>query len=108
MDAVDLDPENDMDNPDTLLFARRLCDFDAGRLGADLDCNDDRGDDPAVAESLLSRIQFQAAAGETTYIFADSFTGQDGTATWQGEYTLTITRAAPPALDSAVASYNEA
>jgi hypothetical protein len=57
MDAVDENPDDDME-PDTLLWARRLCNFDRGALGADLDCNDDRRvnpDDP-MDRDLQSRI----------------------------------------------------
>jgi hypothetical protein len=108
MDVEDLTPDDAMDNADTVLFARRLCNYDAGTLGADLACNDDRFVNPEdqMDRDLLSRISFQADAGETTYIFADSYTGQDGGVAWRGEYTLNIVRAAPPVLDTALVSAN--
>jgi hypothetical protein len=85
-EAEDLDPEDDA-NPDTVLFARTLCNFDGGAAGQDLACNDDRGADGEM--DLMSQIEFQAEAGQTIFIFVDSFGRMDP---WRGPYVLNISR----------------
>ena len=60
MDADLVTTPNDVDNPDTLLFARRLCDFDAG------DASEQTSIVMMTAAMIpqfepVSRIQFQSA-----------------------------------------------
>ena len=90
LDAVDDNPDDEI-KPDTVLFARTLCNIDSE---PDLACNDDRSmGDPdgmqMMERDLLSRIEFQATAGQTIYLFADVY-GADPQ--WRGAYTMTITR----------------
>ena len=61
---------------DTLLYARSDCDSDA--RGAELACNDDY-------DGVLSGIEFVLEAGESAYVFVDSFGG--GTS---GPFTIRI------------------
>ena len=93
MDAEDANPD-DMERPDTVLWARALCDYTGGPRGADLACNDDRmegtPENMGMDADLQSRIEFQAEAGQTIFLFADSY-GRN-MPRWQGAYTLTIAR----------------
>ena len=66
----DVDPEDDI-RPDTILYARSLCNYDGPEEEArDLACNDDIPPPEMGAEgSLFSEISFEADAGPTIYLF---------------------------------------
>ena len=90
LDAEDDNPD-DQAAPDTVLFARTLCNFGEPM---DLACNDDRDagmpDDMQMAErDLMSRIEFNATAGQTIYLFADLYGGMP---LWRGVFRMSITR----------------
>ena len=67
---------NEDEEADTLLYARTLCDFQYGTDGIDLACNDDREapDDMGMGGNLNSTIEFEAAEGQTIYLFTDVYT----------------------------------
>jgi len=87
----DLDPEDNI-APDTILYARALCNFDGGGLaGLDLACNDDiPAAEMGAMGSLFSEITFQAEAGQTIFVFVDAYRSMDEARQWRGAYTLTI------------------
>ena len=90
LDAEDDNPD-DQAAPDTVLFARTLCNFGEPM---DLACNDDRDagmpDDMQMAErDLMSRIEFNATAGQTIYLFADLYGGMP---LWRGVFRMSISR----------------